>query len=71
MNVIIFPFPQLKTILDNAFATAVKQYNTTDSQHNALDTIQSTVSSQHQCCPQLVLKSGKTRNSGLLLWDGR
>ncbi|CAL8305800.1 unnamed protein product [Arctogadus glacialis] len=37
---------ELKHILDKAFTTAVKQYNTTDSHHNALDTIQSTLG----CC---------------------
>ncbi|CAL8263275.1 unnamed protein product [Lota lota] len=37
---------ELKHILDKAFTNAVTHYNTTDSQHNALDTIQMTLG----CC---------------------
>ncbi|KAG7266521.1 hypothetical protein CRUP_036537 [Coryphaenoides rupestris] len=37
---------EIKDILDKAFTHAVTNYNTTDSQHNTLDTIQQTVG----CC---------------------
>ncbi|CAL8356171.1 unnamed protein product [Merluccius merluccius] len=37
---------ELKDILDKAFTNAVTNYNTTDSQHDALDTIQTTLG----CC---------------------